>query len=239
MAPTDTVIETKSAFLRSQVRLLSNPLTPPRNWQDRAPASEDGDLREKVVAEVLYKLNTLHRRHTKSAYSSQPLRHVAEQIDRLYWEAGAPHQPSNVSSLEVLNKGSDYTEDTPSVISALPEEWSVDDTGSQQELEAYTTLQNRLTQLSAQRQSQRQKLAQYRHLQELLRPFENPHENIQPNLVTRDGELGGELDRMRMLMARVGSRIGGLEGSEAEDGKDGRTKEDQGMKLEQILNGNI
>lgn len=55
MAPTDTVLEAKATFLRSQVRLLSTPLTPPRNWQDRAPASEEGDLREKIVAEVLYK----------------------------------------------------------------------------------------------------------------------------------------------------------------------------------------
>lgn len=30
---------------------------------------------------------------------------------------------------------------------------------------------------------------------------------IQPNLVTRDGELAQELEKMRMLMARVSGRI--------------------------------
>ncbi|KAI9705057.1 MAG: hypothetical protein M1836_006840 [Candelina mexicana] len=237
MAPTDTVIETKGSFLRSQIRLLSNPLAPPRNWQDRAPAAEEGDLREKIVAEVLYKLNTLHRRHTKSAYSSQPLRHVAEQIDRLYWEAGAPQQSSDANSIEILNKASDYTDEE--IISQLPEDWPLHHQGLQQELETYATLQSRLMHLSAQRHFQRQKLAQYRHLQLLLQPFENPQENVQPNLVTRDGELGGELDRMRMLMARVGSRIERLDGTVNDAGIDSGSIESEAMKLEQILNGHI
>ena len=41
----------------------------------------------------------------------------------------------------------------------------------------------------------------------LLDPFKEPQKNIQPNLVTRDGELVEELDRMRKLVARVGARI--------------------------------
>lgn len=32
--------------------------------------------------------------------------------------------------------------------------------------------------------------------------------NIQPNLVTRDSPLGQEIDRMRMLVAKVTSRVG-------------------------------
>lgn len=41
----------------------------------------------------------------------------------------------------------------------------------------------------------------------LLKPFTNAQENIQPNLVTRDGELGKELERMRILLARVTGRV--------------------------------
>lgn len=44
-------------------------------------------------------------------------------------------------------------------------------------------------------------------MQQLLEPFREPQKNIQPNLVTRDGELVQELDKMRMLVARVGGRV--------------------------------
>jgi hypothetical protein len=36
---------------------------------------------------------------------------------------------------------------------------------------------------------------------------DEPQTNVQPNLVTRDGELSQELDRMRVLMARVTGRV--------------------------------
>jgi hypothetical protein len=45
------------------------------------------------------------------------------------------------------------------------------------------------------------------HLQRLLEPFKDPPKDIQPNLITRDGELVQELEKMRMLVARVGGRI--------------------------------
>lgn len=61
--------------------------------------------------------------------------------------------------------------------------------------------------LDDQRQQRRQRLDQLRRLQDLLEPFGNPQENIQPNLVKRDGELVQELEKMRMLAARVGGRI--------------------------------
>lgn len=43
-----------------------------------------------ATANVSQTVNRLLRRHTKSAYSSIAIRHIAEQIDKLYWEAGAP-----------------------------------------------------------------------------------------------------------------------------------------------------
>jgi hypothetical protein len=45
------------------------------------------------------------------------------------------------------------------------------------------------------------------HLQRLIEPFEDPQKDVQPNLITKDGELVQELDKMRMLVARVGGRI--------------------------------
>jgi hypothetical protein len=68
-------------------------------------------------------------------------------------------------------------------------------------------LSERLTALARQRDQQQRRLASYRHLHGLLAPFADARETVQPNLVTRDGELATELERMRVLLARVTGRI--------------------------------
>lgn len=74
----------------------------------------------------------------------------------------------------------------------------------------YGELQRRLTELQVQREAARNKILRYKHLQTLLIPFKNPQVSVQPNLVTKDGELGRELDRMRILIARVTGKVEGL-----------------------------
>jgi hypothetical protein len=71
----------------------------------------------------------------------------------------------------------------------------------------YRALSERLTALAQQRDRQQRRLASYRHLHALLEPFTNARETVQPNLVTRDGELAKELERMRVLLARVTGRV--------------------------------
>lgn len=44
----------------------------------------------------------------------------------------------------------------------------------------------------------------------MLKPFETSQDSVQQNLVTRDGQLGQELERMRVLIARVADRVGQL-----------------------------
>ena len=72
----------------------------------------------------------------------------------------------------------------------------------------YRQLRERLVELDSQRQQRQRRLDQLQQLQRLLEPFAEPQQNIQPNLITRDGELVQELEKMRMLVARVGGRIG-------------------------------
>jgi hypothetical protein len=43
-----------------------------------------------------------------------------------------------------------------------------------------------------------------------LEPFKNAQDTIQPNLVTRDGELQKDLEKLKILMARAGEKIEGL-----------------------------
>jgi Kinetochore complex Fta4 of Sim4 subunit, or CENP-50 len=71
----------------------------------------------------------------------------------------------------------------------------------------YELLRARLSELDLQRQKQQQRLARYKQLASLLKPFKDPQRNVQPNIITRDSELGQELDRMRMLVARATGRI--------------------------------
>jgi len=71
----------------------------------------------------------------------------------------------------------------------------------------YKRLRERLANLDSLRQQRQRRRDQLRQLHHLLEPFDEPQNNIQPNLVTRDGELVRELEKMRMLVARVSGRI--------------------------------
>ncbi|EKV06186.1 hypothetical protein PDIG_79640 [Penicillium digitatum PHI26] len=78
---------------------------------------------------------------------------------------------------------------------------------SEEEQERYRQLRERLTGLDNQRQQRQRRLDQLQHLRRLLEPLKDPKGDIQPNLITKDGELVQELEKMRMLVARVGGRI--------------------------------
>ena len=51
----DTIIEHKKAFLNSQIRILNTRLEPSRHWRDNLPIPEQGEIKGKVVQEVLHK----------------------------------------------------------------------------------------------------------------------------------------------------------------------------------------
>jgi len=83
MAP-PTIIDLKSAFLRAQILQLSQPLRPSASALSSVTESENA-LRQKAVDDALRKANSLLKKHNKLVYGPQATRHVAEQIDRLYW----------------------------------------------------------------------------------------------------------------------------------------------------------
>ncbi|KAF7713596.1 Uncharacterized protein PECH_002535 [Penicillium ucsense] len=178
-----TISETKSAFLRTQVRILSETLAPPDDWKNYALETEDGDLPEKVISDVLHKVNVATKQHHRVVYSSQAIHHVAQQIASLYWSSVNQETPSRTPFTEDVEKSADLSR------------------------HIYQRLRERLQTLDERRQQRQQRLHQLRHLQRLLDPFKDAQKDIQPNLVTRDGELIQELERMRMLAARVGGRI--------------------------------
>ncbi|THC96144.1 hypothetical protein EYZ11_004365 [Aspergillus tanneri] len=149
-------------------------------------------------------VNAVLKQHNRIVYSSQAVHHVAQQIASLYWTSITQASRSEHS----LERGVEKTVDLSSHvnISQLPVELQ-DPSASEEERFRYQQLREHLISLDNRRQQRQRRLDQLRQLKRLLEPFQAPQENIQPNLVTRDGELMQELEKMRMLVARVGGRI--------------------------------
>lgn len=123
----------------------------------------------------------------------------------------------------------------PGVISSLPPTWESEREAIVQPLEAkrYADLVERLGELSTRKEEAEGRVKRLRKMKALLEPFdvkENvdfsvadeassfPAANsVQENLVQRDGEMERELERMRMLLVRVGDKVARLKEREGPD----------------------
>jgi hypothetical protein len=56
-----TIVELKSAFIWTQVRILSESLDLPEDWRNYATETEEGDLNPKVIEDVLHKCQSTNR----------------------------------------------------------------------------------------------------------------------------------------------------------------------------------
>ncbi|KAF9883732.1 hypothetical protein FE257_003024 [Aspergillus nanangensis] len=204
MDSTRTISEVKSSFIRAQVRILSERLEAPEDWRSYATEPGEDDLGDKVVGDVLQKLNASLRQHNRIVYSSQATQHVAQQVASLYWSSVIQATRDQNSLERGVQKSVDLSGHMN--INQLPVEL-VDPSASEEEHRRYQELRERLLELDNRRQQRQRRLDQLRRLQRLLEPFQSPQTHVQPNLVTRDGELVQELEKMRSLVARVGGRI--------------------------------
>ncbi|KAK8209324.1 kinetochore Sim4 complex subunit Fta4 [Phyllosticta capitalensis] len=254
MSGTNTVIDLKSAFIRRQTRILSQPLQAPQQWKD------DCEIPDAAIRSAMREVNRRLTRHNKTAYSTIAIRHTAEQIDALYWQSTAPKPSTNSTSSLPLSLSNDSSTNnnpfhpaadltSPSTIAALPPSWDDVDpeqaqtlsttttsTSSQRQLQhAYTTRSAHLHTLSSRRAAARLKLARLKALQAALRPLADPARSVQPNLATRDGELAGEVARMRTLgvrvAARVGERVEARRKGDTADGEDEEVREGDGSEV--------
>ncbi|KAK7606897.1 kinetochore complex Fta4 of Sim4 subunit, or CENP-50-domain-containing protein [Phyllosticta paracitricarpa] len=265
MSGANTITDLKSAFIRRQTRILSQPLQAPQQWKD------DCDIPDTAVRSAMREahstiydlhLNRRLARHNRTAYPSIAIRHTAETIDELYWQRSAPKPSTSSSHSSTSTTHLDPTtstavDDDPfhptadltsaPTIAALPPTWAelVDsDTASsllpqttttstndnplthqQQQQQSYTAHATNLHALSARRAALRLKISRYKALRAALAPLANPAEKVQPNLVTRDGEVAGEVARARALGVRVAARVGARReerGRERDGGERGR-----------------
>jgi hypothetical protein len=91
--------------------------------------------------------------------------------------------------------------------------------------------------LSTQKSEAAARMERLQRMKALLGPFEDVAA-VQENLVTRNGEVESELQRMRMLLARVGGRVGQLKERGGEGGEDGTVVDveaDEQRKVGQLL----
>jgi uncharacterized coiled-coil DUF342 family protein len=211
-----TITSLKTAFIRTQVRRLETPLETP----DLPPSTTTTPpLSAKVQADLVTKVNDKIRQHNRLIFSTQSQRQIAEQIESLHWNlVEADLDRAKVDTLAV-RRDAELTE--PSTIRGLPE--TMEELGLHPDFEAgedeqnrYTILRAELASLSEEREALRKKLAQYRKLRDLMAPLQQPLEQVQPNLVTRDGELGQELERTKVLLARIAGQVGELRKADAE-----------------------
>ncbi|EXJ89273.1 hypothetical protein A1O3_02339 [Capronia epimyces CBS 606.96] len=219
-----SITAVKAAFIRAQVRQLSAPLEASTTWRDLAPRAEvDGRLSDRAIQDVVAKVNDKIKQHNRMVFSQQSQRHVAEQIETLYWnristesQTDAADEPGPALEAVAIRKEMELTD--TGAIGSLPEQYThlhldAGYEGNTADAEAYTRLRGQLLQLSRKRDELKEKVARYRYLQTLLEPLDDAQKNVQPNLITRDGELSRELDRMRILLARVTGRVAEIQKS--------------------------
>ena len=107
------------------------------------------------------------------------------------------------------------------VIESLPEEWSEEaEERAPDDAARYRELQQRLADLNERRKAARDRLEQYKTAEKLLDPFHGEDAELQGNIVTKNGQVEKELERMRMLMLRVERGMTGLGGEGGTDEMD-------------------
>lgn len=228
-----TVIAQKQSFLATQTRLLSQPIQPSRTWL-AANDSSESPLSDALIEHVVTRLNHNIAQHSRRAYPHQASRHVAEQIDSLYLShptAVQEDEPSDGLSLSL-----DLTDDA--AVKSLPATWPSDGDVTTYPMEArrYHDQFERLQSLAQQRQQVRDRVERLGRMKAVLNPFHSDGSGVgvQENLVTRDGEVEKEMERVRVLLARVGGRVSLLPDS-TESGS--LFREDDSLVVEPVATG--
>ncbi|EXK91987.1 hypothetical protein FOQG_05971 [Fusarium oxysporum f. sp. raphani 54005] len=217
-----TIPSLKQSFITSQTTLLSQPLTPSRSWQEINDASDEA-IPERVVQEVLYNLNHTIQQHCRRVYPPQASRNIAEQINDVYTKdaerkVGGPTDTEGGIGRELDLTGNE-------AIEALPASWHLekDINDHPMETKRYADAVQQLTELNDQRKQLREQVARLKRLQSIVEPLQTDENGagIQENLLTRNGPVEKELERMRILLARVGGRVLSL----PEEAPNGEAKE--------------
>jgi hypothetical protein len=231
----------KLAFLNQQARLLQTPLTatqPPEATQLPPKVLDKAikDTNAKITSHNRTHFSAQAQQHVAEQIETLYWNRVHEERELLLQGQHGNEEGALGAETAIRRDASLLAEDVENVQKALPEQWGgvvlrpdpaeddevgdeeqpSDQRGGEEEAggegATYERLRAQLLTLTQQRRDAQQRLKRYKHLQDLLRPYEDAQEHIQPNLVTKDGELAREMEKMRSLLVRVGARMGQHEG---------------------------
>ncbi|EFY96765.1 hypothetical protein MAA_07826 [Metarhizium robertsii ARSEF 23] len=222
-APTPTVPSLKESFITAQTNLLSQPLAPSRIWRRNNNASSQ-PIPTRVLDDALFNLNQTIQLHCRRVYPPQASYNVAEQISSSYARDAEERVGKLKESESSIGRELDLAADD--AIEELPSSWPIetDLDNYPEEADQYEAIVRRLTQLSEERKQIRLRVEQLRRIEAAVKPLATTDEvTIQDNLVTRDGPVEKELERMRVLLARVTSRVAGLPDQPANNRSGSRT----------------
>ncbi|EHA55214.1 hypothetical protein MGG_15811 [Pyricularia oryzae 70-15] len=230
-----TILTLKQELIAEQVRLLSQPLAPSRAWRagNNASAQAAGDnggsaagatIPERAVEAAMVRVNHRLHQHVNRVYASAATRHVAEQLEQLYLiereRATELHPEGNELQAMGISSSTDFAD--AKTISALPENWPLEKDAETYpvEVKRFAELAESLKELSVEREALLLRVRRLRALRDGLAPFQASTDDtvddnaaaahVQRHLVTKNGELEQELERTRILMARVGGRVARL-----------------------------
>ncbi|KAF4989795.1 hypothetical protein FGRMN_8887 [Fusarium graminum] len=205
-----TIPSLKQSFLINQTTLLAQPLTPSHSWQATNDASDEA-IPERVIQDVLYSLNHTIQQHCRRVYAPQASRNIAEQINNIYTQDAERKFGGPADTEGGIGRELDFTENE--AIEALPSSWYLEKDVSNHPLEVkrYADAVRQLSELNDRRMQLRQQVARLKRLQSLVEPLQTDDGvGIQENLLTRNGPVEKELEKMRFLLARVGGRVHAL-----------------------------
>ncbi|CEI66551.1 hypothetical protein FVEN_g8274 [Fusarium venenatum] len=210
-ASAPTIPALKQSFLANQTTLLAQPLAPSRSWQATNDASDE-PLTERVVQDVLFNLNHTIQQHCRRVYSPQASRNIAEQIDNVFTQEAERKVGGPADAKGGIGRELDLTDSE--AIESLQVSWHIEKDVNDHpvEVKRYADAVARLTELSDQRKRLRTQVARLNHLKTIVEPLQTTDNGagIQENLLTRNGPVEKELEKMRFLLARVGGRVHAL-----------------------------
>ncbi|KAI9900126.1 hypothetical protein N3K66_004388 [Trichothecium roseum] len=207
--PTTTTL--KEEFLQSQSLILSTTLVPSQAFRDANKVAE-GSLPDRLIDQVTQHVDSQVQLHGKRVLAPQANRAVAEQISDRYIKDVERRMEREALAESGIRKDADLADQA--VIATLPETWSDEKEVSSRPTEAkrYADAVQQLLALNQQRSELKQRVERLRNMKTTIDPLQTTEggAGIQENLVTRNGEMEKELEKMRILLARVAGRVGAL-----------------------------
>ncbi|TQW00100.1 hypothetical protein V2A60_001220 [Cordyceps javanica] len=205
---TSTIPARKQAFIAAQTTLLSKPIAPSRAWRATNDASNI-PIRQRLVDDAVFEFNRIIEEHCQRSYAPQASRNLSERINNIY-VGQIDNQGGGANDVEGgIGKEVDLTND--STIESLPFSWpsELEAAARPEDAQAFSRSVSGLVELSKERQQVQLRMDKLRRLQSAIEPLRTSDSGrgVQENLVTRNGAVERELEKMRNLLDRVAGRV--------------------------------